>query len=38
MTHDGTQDLDITYNYLDMPEKVSCNDTLLVKYSYLVDG
>ena len=38
MTHDGTQNLDITYNYLDMPEKVSRNDTLLVKYSYLADG
>ena len=38
MTHDGTSNLDITYNYLDMPEKISRNDTLLVKYLYLSDG
>lgn len=38
MTHDGAQNLDITYNYLDLPEKISRNDTLLVKYLYLADG
>lgn len=29
-THDCTQNLDITYNHLDLPEKVSRDDTSLV--------
>ena len=38
MTHDGTSNLDITYNYLDMPEKISRNDTLLGMEREPVEG
>lgn len=38
MTHDGSGNFDIAYNHMDLPEKISRNDTILVKYLYLADG
>ena len=38
MTHDGLSDMDLSYNHLDLPEKISRGDTVLLKYSYLSDG
>ena len=38
MTHDGANDLDLSYNYLNLIEKVDRNGITLAKYSYLADG
>ena len=38
MTHDGRSGYDISYNYLDLPRKITGNGTTLGKYSYLSDG
>ncbi len=37
-TYDGLHDLDITYNHLNLIERISRNDTVIVNYSYLADG
>ena len=38
MTHDGANDLDITYNCLNMTQKVEKKGTLSANYSYLADS
>ena len=38
MTHDGAYGLDISYNRLNMLQKVSQNGSVLANYSYLSDG
>jgi hypothetical protein len=38
MTHDGANDFDITYNYLNMIQKVKKDETILANYSYLADN
>lgn len=38
MTADGPNNLNLTYNSLNLTEKVMRGDTILVKYSYLSDG
>ena len=38
MTHDGANDLDITYNCLNMAQKVEKKGTLSANYSYLADS
>ena len=38
MTYDGLHDLEITYNHLNLIERISRNDTVLVNYCYLADG
>ena len=38
MTHDGVNNLDLNYNYLNLIEKVERDGSTLAKYSYLADG
>lgn len=38
LVHDGAHDLDITYNGLNLIEKVTRNGSILAKYSYLSDS
>lgn len=38
MTHDGPNNLDLTYNYLNLTEKVLREGTTLANYAYLSDG
>ncbi|MBR3074703.1 MAG: hypothetical protein IKH11_02965, partial [Bacteroidales bacterium] len=38
ITYDGLDNQNIVYNHLDLPETISRNDTVLVKYAYLADG
>lgn len=38
MTHDGLHGLDLSYNHLNLIEKVLRGDTILAKYRYLSDG
>lgn len=38
MTYDGANDLNISYNQLNLTEKIERNGEILAKYSYLSDG
>lgn len=38
MTHDGINGLDVSYNKLNLIEKVECNGGILAEYSYLADS
>ncbi len=38
ITHDTLNNLDVSYNFLNLPSEVSRDGELLAKYSYLTDG
>ena len=38
MIHDGANNLDISYNRLNLIEKIVQNGSTLANYSYLADG
>lgn len=38
MTHDGPNNLDLKYNYMNLVENVKSEDGILANYSYLSDG
>ena len=38
MTYDGLSNLNMEYNHMDLPRKISSGNTTLVNYSYLADG
>ena len=38
MTYDGLSNLNMEYNHMDLPRKISSDNTTLVNYSYLADG
>lgn len=38
MTTNGVDNLDIAYNFLNLPQQISHGDTLMLEYTYLADG